>query len=135
MYLPGVIDMGLFRVNQDGELVSSFGYFKRQPKIVNPELIRKLNQLFNDNDEQGLLYLDPPYYNTFDKYTSDSFHQTAFVEYLEDVTNKVNWKVVMSNSHDFEGIIAANGRINLPRIITVSVKDFSNTTKPVKDRV
>ena len=66
---------GLFRVNQDGELVSSFGYFKRQPKIVNPELIKKLHRLFNDNvefhccyydeldlgNEQVLLYLDPPY--------------------------------------------------------------------------
>ena len=85
--------------------------------------------------ESCLYRFHPVSLYTFDKYTPDDFHQTAFVEYLEDVTNKVNWKVVMSNSHDFEGIIAANGRINLPRIITVSVKDFSNTTKPVKDRV
>ena len=140
---------GLFRVNQDGELVSSFGYFKLQPKIVNPELIKKLHRLFNDNDiqfhccsydkldlgdEQGLVYLDPPYYNTFDKYTSDGFDQNGFVEYLEDVTNRTNCKVILSNSHDFEGVIAENQRINLTRIITVSVKDFTNTTKPAKVR-
>ena len=121
-----------------------------QSNIVNPEFIKKLHRLFNDNDvefhccfydrldlgnEQGLLYLDPPYFNTFDKYTFDGFDQNGFVEYLEDVTNKANWKVILSNSHDFEGVIAENDRINLPRIITVSVKDFTNTTKPDKDRV
>ena len=130
--------------------MSSFGYYKRQPKIVNPRLIMKLHRLFNDNDvefhccsydeldfgdEQVLLYLDPPYYNTFDKYTSDGFDQNEFVEYLEDVTNRANWKVILSNSHDFEGVIAENHHINLPRIMTVSVKDFTNTAKPAKDRV
>ena len=87
----------------------------------------KLHRLFNDNDvqfyccsydeldlgdEQALLYLDPLYCNTFDKYTSD-----------------------VSNSNDFEGVIAENDQINLPRIMTVSVKDFTNTTKPAKNRV
>ena len=121
-----------------------------QPRIVNPELIMKLHRLFNDNDvqfyccsydrldlgdEQGLLYLDPPYYNTFDKYTSDGFDQNDFAEYLEDVTNKANWKVILSNSNDFEGVIAENEQINLPKILTVSVKDLTNTTKPTKNRV
>ena len=59
----------------------------------------------------------------------------GFFEYLEDVTNRANWKVIPSNSNDFEGVIAENERINLPRIMTVSVKDFTNTTKPAKDRV
>ena len=110
----------------------------------------KLHRLFNDNDvefhccsyneldlgnERVLLCLDPPYYNTFDKYTSDGFDQNGFVEYLETVTNKANWKVILSNSHDFEGVIAENERINLPRIMTGSVKDFTNITKPAKDRV
>ena len=117
---------------------------------MNPELIMKLYRLFNDNDVefhccsydkldfgdgQGLLYLDPPYYNTFDKHTSDGFDQNSFVEYLQDVTNRANWKVILSNSNDFEGAIIENEQINLPRIMTVSVKDFTNTTKPAKDRV
>ena len=57
--------------------------------IVGIDLIKKLHRLFNDNDvqfyccsydrldlgdEQRLLYLDPSYYNTFDKYTSDGFN-------------------------------------------------------------
>ena len=73
---------GVFRVNQDVELVCVFGYMKRQPKNVNRELIRKFHRLFNDNDvqlhccsynrldfgdEQVLLYLYPPYFNTLDK--------------------------------------------------------------------
>ena len=117
---------------------------------MNPDLIKKLHRLFNDNDVefhccsddeldlgdgQGLLYIDPPYYNTFDKYTSDGFNQNGFVECLEAVTNRANWKVILSNSNDFEGVIAENDRINLPRIMTVSVKDFTNNRKPAKDRV
>ena len=82
-----------------------------------------------------MLYIDPPYYNTFDKYTSNGFDQPAFVEYLEDVTNKANCKVILSNSHDFEGMIAENQHINLPEIITVSVKGLTITAKPAKDRV
>ena len=141
---------GLFRVNSRNELVSSFGYFKHQPKIVNTELIIKLHRLFAEHDvqfhccsyeeldlgnERMLLYLDPPYYNTFDKYTADGFDQNAFVEYLELVTNKPNCKVILSNSNDFEEVIASNELINLPMIYTVSVKDFTNTTTPAKDRV
>ena len=140
----------VFRVNRQNELVATFGYIKQQPKIVNAELINRLHQLFAEHNvqfhccsydeldlvnERLLLYLDPPYYNTFDKYTSDGFDQNDFVEYLEDVTNRANWKIILSNSHDFEGVIAENERINLPRIMTVSVKDFTNTTKPAKDRV
>ena len=109
----------------------------------------KLHRFFNGNDvhfyrcsydelnlgdEQVLLYLDPPYYNTFDKCTSDGYDQTAFAEYLEDVTNRANCKVILSYSHDFEGVISENEQINLPSIWTVSVKDFINATKSAKDR-
>ena len=86
-------------------------------------------------NEQVLLYLDPPYYQTFDRYTSDGFDQNEFVEYLEAVTNRANWKVILANSHDFEGVITENERINLPRIMAASVRDFTNTTKPAKDRI
>ena len=71
----------------------------------------------------------------FDRYTSDGFDQNGFVEYLEAVSNRAHCKVILSNSNDFEGVIAENDQINLPRIMTVSVKDFTNTTKPAKDRV
>ena len=86
-------------------------------------------------NERKLLYLDPPYYNTFDKYTSDGFDQDAFVEYLQDVTNRANCKVILSNSKDFIEVKARTNGINLPRIWSVSVKDLTNTTTPAKDRV
>ena len=41
----------------------------------------------------------------------------------------------MSNPNDFEGVISENEQINLPRMLTMSVKDFTNTTKPAKNRV
>ena len=141
---------GVFRVNRQNELVAAFGYLKQQPKIVNAELINRLHQLFTEynvqfyccsydeldlGNERMLLYLDPPYYKTFDKYTADGFDQNAFVEYLETVTNKPNCKVILSNSNDFEEVIASNELINLHTIYKVSVKDLTNTTTPPKDRV
>ena len=128
IFLSKICFRGVSRVNKDGELVCAFGYMKRQTKIVDPELKRKLHPLLNDNDvqfyscsydrldlgdEKVLLYLDPPYYNTFDKYTSDGFHQTIFVEYLETVTNKDNCKIILSNSTDFEGVISENEQSQL----------------------
>ena len=150
IFLSKTCFRGVFRVNQNDELVCAFGYLKSQPKIVNPELIIKLHRLLNDHevqfycwsydkldlgDEQVLLYLDPPYYNTLDKYTSDGFDETPFVEYLETVTNNANCKVILSSSNNFEGVISEKEQINLPKIITLSVKDLTNTTKPAKNTV
>ena len=62
-------------------------------------------------------YLDPPYLDTFDKYTSDGFDQDSFVKYLEVMTNKDSCKVVLSNSKDFESVISHNDKINLQSLI------------------
>ena len=43
---------GVLIVIKAGELVCTFGYLKRRPKIVDHELIRKLHRLFIDNDVQ-----------------------------------------------------------------------------------
>ena len=55
--------------------------------------------------------------------------------YLETVTNKDGWKVILSDSLEFESVITSNDKINLPIINQVSVKEFSNGKTTTKDSV
>ena len=68
---------GLYRVNKRGEYNTPFGY---PPKNwYDEKLLYRLHDLFQGVDfricsydevpEQGLIYLDPPYVNTFQNYT------------------------------------------------------------------
>ena len=142
---------GVFVVNSKNEFKGSFGYIAR-PKIVDHQLINKLHQLFVEHDVEFiwcsydelvlpnnarmLIYLDPPYLETFDKYTSAGFDHESLVKYLEVMTNKEGCKVILSNSREFEAVIANNDKIKLPVINHVSVRDFSNSrTTPTKDHV
>ena len=83
-----------------------------------------------------LLYLDPPYLETFDKYTSDGFDQNSFVKYLETVTNIEGSQAILSNSKEFESVITNNDKINLPIVDQVTVREFQNgKTTATKDRL
>ena len=138
-------------VNSKDEYKGSFGYIAR-PKIVDPHMINKLHQLFTGYDVEFiwcsydelvlpdnarlLLYLDPPYLETFDKYTTAGFDHESFVKYLEVMTNKASCKGVLPNSKEFEAVITNNDRIKLPILNYVAVREFSNgKTTPTKDRV
>ena len=58
------------------------------------------------------------------------------MKYLETLTNKASCKVVLSNSKEFESVIAQNDQIKLPVINQVAVRDFNNgKTTTAKDRV
>ena len=132
-------------VNSKDEYRGSFGYIAC-PKIVDADLINMLHQLFTEHDLElvwcsydelvlpdnatMLLYLDPPYLETFDKYTSCGFEQDSFVKYLEMVTNKAGCKVILSNSKEFKSVIAQNDKIKLPIVEQVSIREFSKYQLP-----
>ena len=75
---------------------------------MDAELFNRLHQLFTEHDVEFiwcsydelvlpdnarlLIYLDPPYLETFDKYTSAGFNHESFVKYLEVMTNKAGCK-------------------------------------------
>ena len=141
----------MFVVNSKDEYKGTFGYIAR-PKIVDADLINKLHQLFTEHDVEFiccsyeelvlpdnarlLLYLDPPYLETFDMYTSAGFDYESFMKYLELITNKAGCKVVLSNSKEFEAVITDNDKIKLPIVEQVSLREFSNgKTTTAKDRV
>ena len=81
------------------------------------------------------MYLDPPYYKTFDKYNTEGFNYDMFIRYLENVTNKDNYRIILSNSIDFQEMLSKNDKINLSSICNVSLLNFTNTTKPAKERI
>ena len=117
---------GVFVVNSKDEYRESFGYIAR-PKIVDVDLINKLHQLFTEHDVEFvwcsyyelvlpdnvrlLIYLDPPYLETFDKYTSSGFNQESFMKYLELITIRDGCKDILSNSKEFESVITQNAQI------------------------
>ena len=140
---------GVFVINSKNEYKASLGYSNR-PKIVDSQLINKLHQLFTEHDleficcsydeleleDKMLLYLDPPYLDTFNKYTSGGFSQESFVKYLEVVTNKEGCKIILSNSKEFESVIYQNDKINLPIINQITLREFQNgKTTTAKERV
>ena len=141
----------VFVVNSKDEYRGSFGYIT-SPKIVDADLINRLHQLFTEHDVKFiwcsyvelvlpdnvrlLIYLDPPYLETFDKYTSAGFDHESFMKYLEVMTNRNDCKVILSNSKDFDAVIANNNRIKLPIVEQVSVREFNiGKTTLTKDHV
>ena len=133
---------GVFVVNSKDEYKGAFGYIAR-PKIVDADLINRLHHLFTEHDVEFiwcsydelvlpdntklLIYLDPPYLDTFDKYTSAGFDHESFVKYLELMTNRDDCKVTLSNSKEFEAVITNNDKIKLPIVEQVSVRKFSHS--------
>lgn len=122
---------GLYHVNKSNQYDSPFGY--NTCKILfNRELLIDLNQKFNlynvhffhssyehlydnfktictdylDNPYNITMYFDPPYYNTYDRYTVDGFNNIAFrdfIKYLkhEQLPGFNIDKFVISNTEDF----------------------------------
>lgn len=143
---------GLYRVNKHNIFNVPYGNYKK-PSIVNSELITELHKLFTDNnvifecksfeksiienesDYQYLLYLDPPYYNTFDNYTIDRFNydDNKFIEYLDKVSREDNYYTILSNSYDFKKKITDN---NLPVSVIeeICIDDRMNSKQPNNKR-
>ena len=88
------------------------------------------------NNRKLLLYIDPLYLETFDKYTTAGFDQQLFVKHLELMTNKDGCKVILSESKEFGSVITNNDKIKLPIVDQISVREFQNgKTTTAKDRV
>jgi DNA adenine methylase len=117
IYLNKTGFRGIYQVNKKGELNTSFGHYKN-PIIFNAENILELSKLFNhfnvtfeasdyrdiEIGDDCVLYLDPPYYQTSNRYSIDKFSHDEYVEYLNRVKNNSTISLIHSNSIMFRDI-------------------------------
>lgn len=153
IYLNKTCFRGLYRVNQKNIFNVPYGNYKK-PSIINEEQLYDLHKLFAENNvefrccsyennikiddylnEKVLMYLDPPYYKTFDSYTLEKFDHDKFTNYLNMVTNKKykNLNIILSNSFDYQEIITIY-KINLTQIERIPINDRINSKKPDNKR-
>jgi DNA adenine methylase len=108
IYLNKTCFRGLYRENKKGEFNVPFGNYKK-PLICPTEELRRVSRLFNEFNvafekgsfnntlqvvsERDFVYLDPPYVDTFNGYTSDGFNSKEFFDFLTEV----DCPFVMSN--------------------------------------
>lgn len=129
---------GLYRVNKSGKFNVPYGNYKN-PNIYDKIELLKLNKLFQnvefksgdyknilkDVSENDFIYLDPPYKNTFDSYSTNPFDSEDFAEFV----NCLNCKCLLSNSEDFTELLNENFKIEV-----VEVQNKINSKSPGSSR-
>lgn len=134
VFINKICFRGLYRVNKSGEFNVPYGNYKK-PNIYNKEEFLRLNKLFQnvefkftdyknlikDIQEEDFIYLDPPYINTFDSYTSIGFDSEEFAGYV----NNLNCKCLISNSEDFKELLNDNFNVEI-----IEVQDKINSKSP-----
>jgi DNA adenine methylase len=141
MYLNKTCFRGLYRVNKRGEFNVSFNYAKN-PDIYCESNILELHKLFNSVDitfevndyrnveicDNSASYLDPPYYDNYNTYSQESFDYTSYIDYLRNILQNPNIKLIHSNSNSFRKIYES--KENIEEIILynrINCKDPSST--------
>lgn len=113
---------GLYRVNNKGHYNVPYGHYKTDMKIPT-KLFRDMSQCLNDPDvvlsnkhfkdwssdmniqSKSLIYLDPPYIETFSNYTDKGFNQKDHIDlkdWLLDLHKTDLVKFIESNSNNEE---------------------------------
>jgi DNA adenine methylase len=99
---------GLYRVNKRNEYNSPFGKARKQ--CYSYENLRLLNKLFknvifrccsyNDIEENGLIYLDPPYENTYQNYSLNAPTNETINKFISDHRDRS--RIFISNNEHFK---------------------------------
>lgn len=108
---------GIYRENLKGEYNIPFGK-QKNPVICNTELIKTTSLFLNEQNVEikqcdyreiekyvkkgDFIYIDPPYYNTFNSYSKTNFkklEQVQLCEFYKRLTD-LGCKVALSNSDD-----------------------------------
>ena len=141
---------GLYQLNKRGKYNVPYGK-KEHLRIVQEDKLRFLSDLFNEfnvefrnceyvdllkelddySDCNKVIYLDPPYYNTFDKYTKERFDCGSFLDFVMNL-RKLDCKIVLSNSIEFKKFLEQYQLFEI--IESISIQDRVNSTHPEKVR-
>ena len=124
VYLNKTCFRGLYRVNKQGDFNVPYGHYKN-PCLVDESEVLRLSQLFQrvefsnqsydlfiknnidiavnetDVNSEYVLYLDPPYYDTFNDYASNTFDHDIFYKLIVNLCQEFKAQMVISNSKSF----------------------------------
>lgn len=132
---------GIYRENKKGEFNVPYGNYKN-PNIYNKSYIVELSKLFNKYNvnfyhesfekiipkHNSIIYLDPPYLNMYDSYTSNKFNYEQFDEYIKIlIKSSMNIHIILSNSIEYKNNLFKN-------IINIKINDKINSKSPGKKR-
>lgn len=109
IYLNKTCFRGLYRTNKSGEFNVPYGNYKsinfdyNNIKLVSDKMLLynveiRTNDYTNLEYNNCITYLDPPYYNTFNDYSSVEFDHERFFDFIN--SNSMN-EIIVSNSFDF----------------------------------
>ena len=144
MYLNKTGFRGLYSVNQKNEFNVSYGFYK-DPVIYDEENILALSNLFNIFDvnflvsdytnmlswfPQCIMYLDPPYFDTFGKYSKNKFCYQTYINFLKCLKQNDRILLIHSNSFQFTDVYFSNEIVE-----KVMLYDRINSKNPGKIRI
>jgi site-specific DNA-adenine methylase len=126
-------------VNRKNEFNGGFGQYKN-PKLFCEQNLLALHKLFNNFDitfeacdyreipyENCLVYLDPPYYGTFNKYAPERFSHDDYIKFLTNLRRSV--KVIHTNSIEFRDVYKTDEQIE-----EIHFYNYINRTRPGSKR-
>jgi DNA adenine methylase len=130
---------GLYRVKKNGEFNTPYGHISLKRKLYDEVKLRELSNLFKDvifenqhyinfieqyvNNDDCVIYLDPPYLNQFDGYTALCFNYNDYDKLINELIDK-GITIICSNNDQWS--------CKLPNRIEIKSYDRINPKHPGK---
>ena len=141
IYLNKRCFRGLFRVNKRNEFNSSYNKTKNPPVFQEHNIIAlsnlftrynvkfEISNFFERKFENCVMYLDPPYFETFSEYTICGFNYDEYLKKLKEIRMNKSIKLIHSNSEMFSSIYQSEEDIE-----KIFAQDRMNTKTQIKLR-
>jgi len=143
IYLNKTCFRGLYRVNKSNQFNVPYGNYKTlnfdYDNLIN--IHNKFNQiniefynlsyteLLKNENLEIIYYLDPPYYETFNDYSSNSFDSQEFYNLIS--SKSLFSRIIFSNSIEF----SKQFDLSMFNVLEISINDSINSKNPNNKRI